>query len=287
MAIAKEVRIKIHSVKNTQKITKAMEMVAASKMRKTQDRMQRAIPYAKKIMSVINHIAASNSEYRHPFMERREIKRVGYLIVTTDRGLCGGLNSNLLKATIKAIKQNMDANIEISLCLIGSKAINFFKRMGGQILGAKKDLGDAPNVSDLIGIVKVMLDAYLDKKIDALYLCSNEFVSTMRQEPRIQQILPLIPSEEVILQRHWDYIYEPDNAPDLLDRLLTRYIESQVYRAVTENIASEQAARMLAMRNATDNAIELIANLQLVYNKARQAAITRELSEIVAGASVI
>lgn len=290
MAIAKEIRQKIHSVKNTQKITKAMEMVAASKMRKTQDRMIKAIPYAKKILQVISHVALGHSEYRHPYMEKRDIKRAGYIIVTTDRGLCGGLNSNLLKATLKAIKKDIEAGIEVELCLIGTKAISFFKRMGGNVLARKRDLGDAPNVTDLVGVVKVMLDAYLEKRIDALYLCSNEFLSTMRQEPRIQQVLPLTPSEEASekQQRHyWDYIYEPDNAPALLDTLLTRYIESQVYRAVIENIASEQAARMLAMRSATDNAADLITSLQLIYNKARQAAITRELSEIVAGASVI
>lgn len=287
MAIAKEIRLKIHSVKNTQKITKAMEMVAASKMRKTQDRMVRAIPYAKKILDVISHVALGHAEYQHPFMESREIKRAGYIIITTDRGLCGGLNSNLLKATVKSIKEGMDNGIEADLCLIGSKAMAFFKRIGGNVVAHKRDIGDAPSVSDLIGIVKVMLDAYLEKKIDALYLCSNEFVSTMRQEPRIQKVLPLTPSGNEQLQHHWDYIYEPDNAPELLDTLLTRYVESQVYRAVIENIACEQAARMLAMRNATDNAADLIASLQLAYNKARQAAITRELSEIVAGASVI
>lgn len=287
MANAKEIRLKIHSVKNTQKITKAMEMVAASKMRKTQDRMRRAIPYAKKILNVISHVALGHSEYRHPYMEKREVKRVGYIVITTDRGLCAGLNSNLLKATIKAIKQHVDHGVEVDLCLIGSKAMAFFKRIGGRILAHKKDLGDMPNVTDLIGIVKVMLDAYLAKKIDALYLCSNEFISTMRQEPHIQQVLPLIASEDTSIQHHWDYLYEPDNAPLLMETLLTRYIESQVYRAVIENIACEQAARMLAMRNATDNASELISTLQLIYNKARQAAITRELSEIVAGASVI
>lgn len=287
MAIAKEIRHKINSVNNTQKITKAMEMVAASKMRKTQERMARAIPYARRILTVISHVARSHTEYVHPFMETREIKRVGYLVITTDRGLCGGLNSNLLKATIKSIKQNIDAGIEVDLCLIGSKAMSFFKRIGGNIIAHKKDLGDMPTMNDLIGVVKVMLDAYLEKRIDALYVCSNEFVSTMRQEPRIQQVLPLIPSEDTQIQHHWDYIYEPDNAPKLLELLLTRYIESQVYRAVTENIACEQAARMLAMRNATDNAAELIGSLRLAYNKARQAAITRELSEIVAGASVI
>lgn len=287
MAIAKEIRIKIHSVKNTQKITKAMEMVAASKMRKTQDRMIKAIPYAKKILNVISHVAMSHSEYRHPYMEKRDVKRSGYIIVTTDRGLCGGLNSNLLKASMRAIKTDLEKGIEIDLCLIGNKAMSFFKRFGGTVLAHKRDLGDSPNVTDLVGVVKVMLDAYLDKHIDALHLCSNEFISTMRQEPRIQQVLPLMASKNTEIQHHWDYIYEPDNAPDLLERLLNRYIESQVYRSVIENIACEQASRMLAMRNATDNAGELISSLQLAYNKARQAAITRELSEIVAGASVI
>jgi len=287
MAIAKEIRLKIQSIKNTQKITKAMEMVAASKMRKTQDRMQRSIPYANKIMNVISHVAQGHAEYRHPFMEKREIKRVGYIIVTTDRGLCGGLNTNLLKAVIKDIRKNVDAGKEVSLCLIGNKAMAYFRRVGGDVLAHKKDLGDSPSLVDLIGIVKVMLDAYLEKRIDALYLCSNQFINTMTQEPRIQQVLPLVPAEETSIQHHWDYIYEPDNAPELLDKLLTRYIESQVYRGVTENIASEMAARMLAMRNATDNAAEIISSLQLAYNKARQAAITRELSEIVAGASVL
>lgn len=283
MAIVK----KIKSIKNTQKITKAMEMVAASKMRKTQARMQRAIPYAKKIMNVISHVAQSHSEYRHPFMEKRDIKRAGYIIVTTDRGLCGGLNSNLLKATIKSIKEKVDAGIQVDLCLIGNKGMSFFKRMGGNIVAHQRDLGDTPSVEDLIGVVKVMLQSYLDKNIDALYLCSNEFVSTMRQEPRVQQILPLAPSDNTQLTHHWDYLYEPDNAPELLGKLLNRYIESQVYRAVIENIASEQAARMLAMRNATDNADEIIKSLQLAYNKARQAAITKELSEIVGGAAVV
>ena len=287
MAIAKEIRLKIHSIKNTQKITKAMEMVAASKMRKTQDRMARAIPYAQKILHVISHVALSHAEFVHPYMVKREIKRVGYIIVTTDRGLCGGLNSNLLKATVRAIKQDLEKGIEVDLCLIGNKAMSFFKRFGGNVVAHQRDLGDSPSVTDLIGVVRVMLDAYLDGRIDALYLCSNQFVTTMRQDPKIQQVLPLLQSQDTQIQHHWDYIYEPDSARDLLEILLNRYIESQVYRAVTENIASEQAARMLAMRNATDNAAELISSLQLAYNKARQAAITRELSEIVAGASVI
>jgi F-type H+-transporting ATPase subunit gamma len=287
MASAKEIRLKIASVKNTQKITKAMEMVAASKMRKTQDRMQRAIPYAKKILQVISHVALGHAEYRHPYMEKREIKRAGYIIITTDRGLCGGLNNNLLKKVVHEFKTQRDQQIDVELCLIGSKGMAFFKRMGGNILAHQRDIGDRPSVTDLIGVVKVMLDAYLAKQIDALFLCSNEFINTMRQEPRIQQILPLMPAEDTTLQHHWDYLYEPDDAPHLLGTLLTRYIESQVYRAVIENIACEQAARMLAMRNATDNASELITSLNLICNKARQAAITRELSEIVAGASVI
>lgn len=287
MTIAKEIRLKIASIKNTQKITKAMEMVAASKMRKTQDRMARAIPYAKKILDVISHVALGHAEYIHPYMLKRDIKRAGYIVVSTDRGLCGGLNSNLLKTVIKKIKNDNDTGIAADLCLIGNKAMSFFRRIGGNIIAHKRDVGDRPNVTDLIGIVKVMLDAYLENRIDALYLCSNEFISTMRQEPRILQILPLAESKDKELQHHWDYIYEPDDAPLLLDKLLTRYIEAQTYRAVVENIACEQAARMLAMRNATDNAGELIGTLQLAYNKARQAAITRELSEIVAGASVI
>lgn len=287
MAIAKEIRLKIASVKNTQKITKAMEMVAASKMRKTQDRMRRAIPYAKKILSVISHVALGHSEYKHPFMQTRDIKRVGYLIITTDRGLCGGLNSNLLKTTLKSIKQHLDAGVEVDLTLVGNKAMAFFKRVGGHVLAHVNKLGDAPSVSDVVGVVKVMLDAYLEKRIDALYVCGNEFINTMRQEPRVQQVLPLIPCDDEGMKHHWDYIYEPDNAHDLLETLMTRYIESQVYQSVTENIACEMAARMLAMRNATDNADKLIDDLRLVYNKTRQAAITRELSEIVAGASVI
>lgn len=287
MANAKEIRLQISSVKNTQKITKAMEMVAASKMRKSQQNMQRAIPYATKILNVISHVAKSHSEYRHPFMEVRDVKRVGYIVVTTDRGLCGGLNSNLLKTTLKSIKQHVDAGIEVDLCLIGSKGMGFFKRMGGNVIAHQKDLGDNPNAADLIGVVKVMLDAYLKNSVDAVYLCANQFISTMRQNPHVQQMLPVVPSPDVELQHHWDYLYEPDNAPELLGTLLTRYIESQVYRGVIENIACEQAARMLAMRSATDNAADLISSLQLIYNKARQAAITRELSEIVAGASVI
>lgn len=287
MAIAKEIRTKIRSIKNTQKITRAMEMVAASKMRKAQERMHHAQPYAKKILQVIGHLANAHPEYKHPFLDKREIKRVGYIVVTTDRGLCGGLNANLLKTTIYDMKTWMDKSAEISLCLIGTKAESFFKRVGGQVLGHANHLGDAPNLTDLVGVVKVMLDAYINNKIDALYLCSNDFINTMRQEPKIQQLLPVVPATDEELHHHWDYIYEPDDSKILLDKILTRYIESQVYRGVIENIACEQAARMLAMKNATDNASDLISELELAYHKARQAAITRELTEIVAGAAVV
>jgi len=287
MTAAKEIRSKILSIKNTQKITRAMEMVAASKMRKAQDRMLRAKPYAKKILQVIGHLAIGHAEYRHPFLDNRPPKRIGYIIITTDRGLCGGLNSNLLKTTLKDIKQWQDKGVEVSLCLVGKKAENFFKRIGGHVLAHADHLGDAPKVSAIVGIVKVMLDEYLNNRLDALYLCSNEFVNSMRQDPIIQQVLPVMPAQDEKLKHYWDYIYEPDNAKVLLDQLLTRYIESQVYRGVIENIASEQAARMLAMKNATDNAAELMNELELAYHKARQAAITRELTEIVAGAAVV
>jgi len=287
MAVAKEIRTKIQSIKNTQKITRAMEMVAASKMRKAQDRMHRAQPYAKKIRQVIGHLAKAHPEYQHPFLQTREIKRIGYIIVTTDRGLCGGLNTNLLKAAITDVKKRKEAGNEVCFCLIGSKGESFFKRVGGQVLAQTDHLGDAPAVKDFIGVVKTMLDAYHNNEIDALYLCSNTFVNTMVQQPELQQVLPIVASTDKELEHHWDYIYEPDNAKELLNRLLTRYIESQVYRGVIENIASEQAARMFAMKSATDNAAELINDLHLIFHKARQAAITRELGEITAGAAAV
>ncbi len=287
MAATKEIRVKIRSIRNTQKITRAMEMVAASKMRKAQERMQRAKPFAKKVLQVIHHLARGKLEYHHPFLQAREIKKAGYIIVTSDRGLCGSLNNNLLKIVLRELKKQKEANVPFDLCLIGNKAMGYFKRIGGNIVAHASRLGDAPSVVDLIGVVRVMLDAYLKEEIDALYLCSNEFINKMRQEPGIQQILPLVPGEEAELKHHWDYIYEPDEANVLLDNLLTRYIESQIYRGVIENIACEQASRMLAMKNATDNAADLIDELELIYHKARQATITRELSEIVAGASVL
>lgn len=286
MAAGKEIRTKITSIQSTQKITSAMEMVAASKMRKAQDRMEVGKPYARRIRSVVGHIANSAPEYRHVYMEEREIKRVGFIVVSTDRGLCGGLNMNLFKATIRAMKQWDDQDIEIDLSLVGSKAIAFFNSFGGNVIAVARDIGEEPALEDLIGGVKTMLDAYEEGKIDRLFLVSNEFVNTMTQTPTVAQILPLQADDSQEMKHHWDYIYEPE-ARDLLEGLLTRYIESQVYQAVIENAACEQAARMLAMKNATDNAGDLIDELQLIYNKARQAAITQELSEIVSGAAAI
>ena len=286
MAAGKEIRTKISSIQSTQKITSAMEMVAASKMRKAQERMQLGKPYARRMRSVVGHIANSAPEYRHIYMEKRDISRVGYVVISTDRGLCGGLNINLFKTTVKSMKEWADQNIEIDLCLVGAKAAAFFSSYGGNVVAAVRDLGEAPAVSDLIGGVKAMLDAYEEGRIDRLFLVSNEFINTMTQQPTVEQLLPLEADASDEMQHHWDYIYEPD-AKELLEGLLTRYIESQVYQAVVENGACEQAARMLAMKNATENAGELIDDLQLIYNKARQAAITQELSEIVGGSAAI
>lgn len=286
MASGKEIRTQISSIQSTQKITNAMQMVAASKMRKAQQRMQVGKPYAQRIRSVVGHIANANPEYQHMFMLEREVKRVGFVIVSTDRGLCGGLNINLFKAAIRSMKQYADQDIEIDLCLIGAKSAAFFNSYGGNVVAAIRDMGEDPAISDLIGAVKVMLDAYSEGKIDKLYLVGNEFINTMTQDPTVAQLLPLKAEDSSEMKHHWDYLYEPD-AQELLDGLLTRYIESQVYQAVVENGACEQAARMLAMRNATDNAGDIIDGLQLVYNKARQAAITQELSEIVSGAAAI
>ncbi len=286
MAVGKEIRTKIGSIQSTQKITSAMELVAASKMRKAQDRMELGKPYARRMRAVVGHIANSAPEYRHIYMEEREVKRVGFIVVSTDRGLCGGLNINLFKATIKAMKSWADQGVEVELGLIGAKAAAFFSSYGGNVTSAIRDLGEEPTLSDLIGGVKTMLDAYEEGRIDRLFLVSNEFVNTMTQTPAVEQLLPLLAEDTDEMSHHWDYIYEPD-AKELLEDLLRRYIESQVYQAVVENVACEQAARMLAMKNATDNAGELIEDLQLIYNKARQAAITQELSEIVSGAAAI
>ena len=286
MAVGKEIRTKISSIKSTQKITSAMEMVAASKMRKAQDRMQLGKPYSQRIRNVVGHIANANTEYKHLYLQDREVKRVGFIVVSTDRGLCGGLNINGFKAAVNAMKEWSDKDVDIDLCLVGAKGSAFFNSFGGNVVAAVRDLGEAPVVSDLIGTVKVMLDAYAEGNIDRLYLVGNEFINTMTQKPTINQLLPLQADDDEKLKHAWDYLYEP-GAKELLDGLLVRYIESQVYQAVVENAACEQAARMIAMKNATDNAGDMIDNLQLVYNKARQAAITQELSEIVGGAAAV
>ncbi|CAH0532200.1 ATP synthase gamma chain [Vibrio stylophorae] len=289
MAGAKEIRNKIGSVKNTQKITKAMEMVAASKMRKTQDAMEASRPYATTMRKVIGHVASANLEYKHPYLEEREAKRIGYIVVSTDRGLCGGLNINLFKKAITDMQAQQEAGAEIDLAVIGSKATAFFNANGGRVVAQTSGLGDNPSLADLIGSVGVMLKKYDDGELDRLYLVYNQFVNTMVQQPMIDQLLPLPKSdEEEMAQRShcWDYLYEPEPQA-LLDTLLVRYVESQVYQGVVENLACEQAARMVAMKSATDNAISLIDDLQLVYNKARQAAITQELTEIVSGAAAV
>jgi F-type H+-transporting ATPase subunit gamma len=287
MAVGKEVRTKIASVKNTQKITKAMEMVAASKMRKAQERMRAARPYAQKIRNVMAHLGAANPEYKHPYLqERSEIKRIGLIIVSSDRGLCGGLNSNLFRDLLKRMKEWDESGIEIDISVIGNKAASYFSRFNANIVAQKTHIGDAPGIDMLIGSVKVMLDAYMEEKIDALYVVSNTFVNSMTQSPTVEQLIPAEAAKDDDMQHHWDYIYEPD-AKEVLDLLLERYIESLAYQAVVENIACEQAARMVAMKSASDNAGTLIDELQLTYNKARQAAITQELSEIVSGAAAV
>jgi F-type H+-transporting ATPase subunit gamma len=286
MSGAKEIRSKIASIKNTQKITKAMQMVAASKMRKAQDRMQETRPYAQKIQNVISHLAHAHPEYRHPFLVERETKRVGMIVISTDRGLCGGLNINLFKSAISAMKEWNAQGYEIDLTLIGSKSNAFFKRIGGNIVSSTTQLGDAPSIVELIGTIKIMLDAYEEGTIDRLYLAHNTFVNTMTQAPGLKLLLPVEGGEDEELRTHWDYIYEPDSPP-VMDALMIRYIESLVYQGVVENLACEMAARMVAMKAATDNAGNLIDELQLVYNKARQAAITQEISEIVSGAAAV
>jgi len=289
MAGGKEIRTQIKSVKNTQKITRAMEMVAASKMRKAQDRMAAARPYADKMRNVIYHLAFAHSEYQHPYLEEREVTdRVGFIIVSTDRGLCGGLNNNMFRGALNELQEWDEKGMHIDVCTIGQKASQFFKRFGSDIVAQATHLGDAPPIEDLIGTVKVMLDRYNTGEIQRLYLAYNEFVNTMTQKPRFEQLLPLtqLEAEREQLEHHWDYLYEPDAQP-VLDHLLVRYMESLVYQGVVENIACEQAARMVAMKSASDNAGGIIDELQLAYNKARQAAITQELSEIISGASAV
>ena len=282
----KEIRTKISSVKSTQKITKAMEMVAASKMRRAQDRMRLARPYADRMRQVIGNLTQANPDYRHPFMVEREAKSVGIIVVSTDRGLCGGLNSNVFKATLGVLREWQGKGATVQLALMGSKGVAFFRRLGLPILASVTGLGDKPHVKDLIGSVKVMLDAYRDGKIDRLFIINAQFVNTMTQKPAALQLLPARPQASSTLPEHWDYIYEPE-AMQILDGLLMRYVESQIYQGAVESVACEMAARMVAMKAASDNAGKLIGDLQLIYNKARQAAITKELAEIVGGAAAV
>ena len=288
MPSEKEIRTKIRSVKNMQKITRAMEMVAAAKIRKAQAQMEASRPYADRIRRVIGHLSYANPDYKHPWLVEREVKRVGYIVISTDRGLCGGLNVNMFKTVIGELSQWQEQNVEVDLALVGAKAVQFFRRLGGNVVGTATHLGDKPHVNDLIGAIKIMLDSYSEGNVDRVFLVHNEFVSTMSQRPEVKTILPVsaIDLGDETLQEHWDYIYEPD-AIDLLDDVLSRYIESQVYRGAVENFACEMAAKMIAMKSATDNAGEIIDKLQLAYNKARQAAITQEISEIVGGAAAV
>ena len=286
MAVGREIKKKIGSVENTQKVTSAMQMVAASKMRRTQDQMNEARPYAHRIRDVIAHLANANPEYKHVFMQTREIKRVGYIVVTSDKGQCGGLNANLLRALVRQMQEQQTNGIDVDLSLIGKKAAAFFRSVGGNVVAAISEVGETPELETLLGGVKVMLDAFEDGQIDRLDILSNEFVNTMTQSPTFNQLLPLEPSDDDSKGRTWDYLYEPD-ARELVEGLVRRYVESQVYQAVVENGACEQAARMIAMKNATENAEKVIDELNLIYNNARQAAITQEIAEIVGGAAAV
>ena len=286
MAVGKEIKEQISSVQSTQKITSAMEKVAVSKMRRAQQRMEQSRPYADKIRDVIGHLANATSEYRHRYLQDRDVKRVGYIVVSSDRGLCGGLNNNMFKRLAQQAGEWKKKGVEVDYCAIGSKASLFFNSFGGNVVASQSHLGDAPELASLIGAVKVMLEAFDEGKIDRLYIIYNRFVNTMTQSPEAVQLLPLKAQKDEELKGHWDYIYEPD-AKEILEGLLVRYVESQVYQGVVENNACEQAARMLAMKNATDNAGNMITELNLLYNKARQAAITQEISEIVSGAAAV
>ena len=288
MAVGKEIRNQISSITSTRKITGAMEMVAASKMRQAQENMSRGKPYARYIRAVVAHLAGGHLEYKHHYLEERPLRRCGYIVIASDRGLCGGLNINLFKAVLRDMRAHADNGVEIDLCTVGNKADTFFRGVGGNIVASAHNPGEKARVADLIGIVGAMLERYHDGALDRLFLASNEFINTMTQQPTVEQVLPLVADpHESIRRQHWDYIYEPDDARELLNGLLKRYIESQVYQAVVENGACEQAARMVAMKSATENAGNLIDELQLQYNKARQAAITQELAEIVSGAAAV
>jgi len=286
MAAGKEIKTKIASVKNTQKITAAMEMVAASKMRRAQDQMFATRPYAQRIAKVVSHVASSHPEYKHPYLIERPVKRVGIVAVSTDRGLCGGLNTNLFKRALNLIGDLDGRGIEIEVVTFGSKALGFFKRIGAKVVAETSHIGDSPEMTQIIGPVMSLLKSYQEGHIDEIYLVSNEFVNTMTQDPAIKQLVPVKPSPDTELSHHWDYIYEPDSK-EVLDNVLDRYIESLVYQGVVENVACEMAARMIAMKSATDNAGDMIDELQLIYNRQRQASITQEISEIVAGAAAV
>lgn len=288
MAAGKEIRGKIKSVENTKKITKAMEMVAASKMRKAQDRMRSARPYSDKIRNVAANLGKANPEYTHPFMQTNESKAAGFIVVTTDKGLCGGMNTNVLRAVTAKLRELQTAGVEAQTVAIGNKGLGFLNRIGARVVSQVTQLGDTPHLDKLIGPVKVLLDQYAEGKLNAVYLCYTKFINTMKQEPVVEQLLPLTADRMQADdgQHAWDYIYEPD-AKTVIDDLLLRYVEALIYQAVAENMASEQSARMVAMKAATDNAGNVIAELKLVYNKTRQAAITKELSEIVAGAAAV
>ena len=286
MAGGKEIKTKIASVQNTQKITAAMEMVAASKMRRAQDQMYAARPYAQRIATVVHHVASAHTEYNHPFLNQRPMKRVGIVAISTDRGLCGGLNTNMFKKALNHLGELHEKGIEIEVVTFGGKALGFFKRIGAKVVAEASHIGDSPEISQIIGPIQVLMQGYMKGEIDAIYLIGNEFVNTMTQSPIITQLVPIEPSDDAELKHHWDYLYEPD-AKEVLDQVLDRYIESLVYQGIVENVACEMASRMIAMKNATDNAGEMIDELQLIYNRERQASITQEISEIVAGAAAV
>lgn len=287
MAGGREIKTKIKSVQNTRKVTRALEMVSASKIRRAQDLMKQSRPYARLMRQVIGHVARANTEYKHPFLiERETVKRVGYIIISTDRGLCGGLNANLFRRLLADIREQQKKGVEVDIVAIGQKATAFFRRLKVNMVGTVTHLGEKPRVEQLIGVIKVMLDAYAEGRVDRVHLAYNDFVNTMTQRATLDRLLPLPPSDDIASSHDWDYLYEPD-APSILDHVLTRYVESLVYQGVLENLASEHAARMVAMKAASDNATKLIGTLTLIYNKARQAAITQELAEIVSGAAAI
>ena len=287
MAGGREIKTKIKSVQNTRKVTRALEMVSASKIRKAQERMRTSRPYAQAMKQVIGHLAQANTDYQHPFLaEREQVKRVGYIVISSDRGLAGGLNNNLFRKLLGEVRQFNEQGVEVDMVTVGQKAQAFFRRIKVNMVGSVSHLGDVPHLDDLIGVIKVMLDAYTEGKVDRVFVVYNHFVNTMSQKATFDQLLPLPAAEKQVAHHDWDYLYEPD-AATVLEHVMTRYVESLVYQAVLENVASEHAARMVAMKSASDNANKLIGTLQLVYNKARQAAITQEISEIVGGAAAV